>query len=59
MPGISKEKMAQGGYTPDRVAPDPGRDWTAPTDAQTLRRRVLDVPDQSRYGHATDTPRLP
>lgn len=58
MPGISKERMAQGGYKPDVVTPDPDRDWTIPVDAHTLRGRVLDVPDQSRYGHATDEPRL-
>ena len=43
------------------VASGPGdvdapSDWTVPTDYDTLRARVLPVPDQSRYGTATEHP---
>lgn len=61
MPGISKQKMAQGGGRSSRpLAEVPeGHDWSVPTDAVTLTARTLPVADQSRYGHATDAPRLP
>ena len=54
MPGISKERMAQGAYAASQVTPDLERDWSIPTDAATLRGRVLATPDQTRYGRATD-----
>lgn len=56
MPYISKEQRAQGGRRPSRVPLDPDRDWSVPTDAATLQGRPLPVPDQSRYGRATDDP---
>lgn len=58
MPYITKEQRAQGGHRPADVALDPDRDWSIPTDAATLRARPLTVPDQGRYGHATDAPTL-
>lgn len=58
MPGISRERMAQGGRTPSTTPPDPDRDWTVPTTAADLQARVLPIPDQSRYGHSTDSPRI-
>lgn len=54
MPYISKEQRAQGAYVND-AEPWPDHDWSIPTDAITLRHRVLLAPDQTRYGHAPGT----
>ena len=56
MPGISKERMAQGGRTPSGVSVDEDRDWSIPTDARTLMARPTPLPDQGRYGTATSDP---
>jgi len=35
---------------------DHERDWSIPTDMETLQARLLPTPDQSRYGTATTDP---
>lgn len=56
MPELRPEQRAAGGHTSLDAEPWPDHDWSIPTDAATLRHRVLPVPDQSRYGHATTDP---
>lgn len=56
MPSLTKQQRAQGGFADD-AEPWPDHDWSVPTDAATLRHRVLPTLDQrARYGHATDSP---
>lgn len=56
MPRIAAEKCHQGGHAHAPARPDPTRDWSTPTSAAELRRRVLPYPDQNRYGTATTDP---
>lgn len=60
MPYIPAARRAQGGYKPQQDEPDDinmdAVDWSVPQPAHILRRRVLPVPDQSRYGTATTDP---
>lgn len=49
MPEMTKGRRASGGWVGD-LDVDHDRDWSIPTDLETLRRRPLPSPDQSRYG---------
>jgi len=58
MPYISKHERARGGYAADGESVDLERDWSIPTNYDTLRRRPpAPVPTESRYGAATTDPR--
>ena len=50
MPEMTPAKRASGGWVGDLSEPDEDTDWSVPTDLETLRRRRLPRPDQSRYG---------
>ena len=50
MPYLAAPVRAQGRPWADDAEPWPDHDWSVPTDAATLRHRVLPQPDQGRYG---------
>lgn len=50
MPYLPAAVRAQGRPWADDAEPWPDHDWSIPTDAATLRHRVLPQPDQGRYG---------
>lgn len=54
MPYLAAPVRAQGRPWADSAEPWPDHDWSIPTDAETLRHRVLPLADQSRYGTARD-----
>lgn len=57
MPELAPQVRQQGGHKPSGAELWPDHDWSVPTDLDTLRHRVLEAPDQSRYGRAKDGPR--
>lgn len=60
MPEMTPARRGSGGHSTADAEPDDSIDWTdkANWTAERLRHRRLKPPDQSRYGHATDTPIL-